>query len=817
MRQAKTLACICAFTLLALTFWGCAIFHFGETKLVDDGKPCADIVISDKPPRAVKLAAAELQTYIEKISGAKLAIVNVPGNDVTAHIYVGRSEYTDKFNISDEGLKCGAFRIVSGKDWLALLGHDKNFVFPPYVHRSYDDIQRATKEWDERTGEHWGNPFWGMRLYRQYNAKVGVSDCDEHGTLNAVYEFLRGLGVRWYMPGDLGEIVPERKTIAIAAVDKTVSPDFGYRNLGDYSPTFDAGTQDAIMYRLRLGLEPITGLPGPHGMNDVNGREEVKKAHPEFYRNHQTPAPNDLYFASCFSSPELFDYTVKYARALFDIYPDIKAVSFWPNDGFSMCQCDLCKGKETPQRGGAGVASDYVWDFVERVARELYKTHPDRKVICGAYGAYTLPPEKIAKFSPNVMVGIMDTRSYFKDPEVHARALETRKGFQGRVMPGNLYTYNHYLDSPSRLPSYFPHVIAEDLHSLKGISEGDYIELAQGQGATGMHAPGFNHLNVYVTARYYWDADQDIEALLNEYYEKFYGPAAKEMKAFIEYSEANWQRMDKEADAAARALELLSAARKAAGDTVYGKRVDLLVEYCKEPLTQLRDRLARGRDKDLPKIQAMNYDAKKTDIKLDGKFYDKLWKDAVWLWFQHGSLSEVETGRAPYMGTSFTVGWADNALYLGITCAERDPKGMKIGTAKNDDMALYDGDFVELLLETQVHSYYRIAIAPNGVMLDADMKTGAPETVWSSKVEASTYIGDGFWSVEMRIPMDYDVAKAVDPLNGVVGYKPTDLYPFSVNLCRQRVRKGGIERSAFSPTGKPGFYELEKFGKMIVR
>ena len=86
----------------------------GEAYLVKDGKPCADIVISDKPARAVKLASTELQTYLEKISGAKLAITNTPGADVPAHIYVGRSAETDKLKITDEGLKGGAFRMLSG-------------------------------------------------------------------------------------------------------------------------------------------------------------------------------------------------------------------------------------------------------------------------------------------------------------------------------------------------------------------------------------------------------------------------------------------------------------------------------------------------------------------------------------------------------------------------------------------------------------------------------------------------------------------------------------------------------------------------------
>ena len=109
---------------------------FGKAYLVKEGKPCADIVIAEKPPRMVKLAAEELQTYIEKISGAKLAITNAPGADVPAHIYVGRSAETDKLKISDEGLKHGAFKMVSGENWLVLLGHDSDYTpqMPFYDH-----------------------------------------------------------------------------------------------------------------------------------------------------------------------------------------------------------------------------------------------------------------------------------------------------------------------------------------------------------------------------------------------------------------------------------------------------------------------------------------------------------------------------------------------------------------------------------------------------------------------------------------------------------------------------------------------------------
>ena len=793
----------------------------GEAYLVKDGQAQADIVIAEKPPRGVKLAAGELQTYIEKISGAKLAITTAPAPDMPAHIYVGRSAYTDKLNITDEGLKWGAFRMVSGKDYLVLLGHDKDFILSEYADHQHPD-PKALKAWDERTGEHWlcpiNNDGCCGKNWQGYSRAVGIWEQDERGTLNAVYEFLRGLGVRWYMPGDLGEIVPELKTITLAPVDKTVKPDFPYRCVLFYAPSFrGAGERDGVLYKLRCGL--ALGIPGPHGLNFVNGRDEVRKAHPEYYANHKSPAPSEVYYASCLMSPELIANTVKYVRTVFDVFPDLKYLSLMPNDAFwigNMCQCDRCKGKATPERGPRGALSDYVWGFVDQVAREVYKTHPDRIVTCCAYGANMLPPEKIAKLSPNVMVGIVQVRSYFNNPGTSAertgtvqQILDVRKGWLDKLAPENLYIYNHYLDSGNHLPSYFPHTAAEDLRSLKGKSQGEFIELA-------WDVSGFEHLNMYVTTRYYWDANQDIDALLNEYYEKFYGPAAKEMKAFIEYSEANWTKMYNDAVPIGKALELLAAARKAAGSGVYGKRVDLVVDYCQESMTKKMAKLAKGRNKDL-KFTAPS--CGKPPTQLDGKLDKAFWKD-----LPEYSLVDLTTGQAPTNGvtTTFRVAWCDDeAFYFGIRCEEPDIKGLNITSRETDNAAVWEGDNIDLNIETQRHSYYQFAIGPNGVFADADRKGTAINILWNSGAQAAGYVGDGYWSLELRVPVAGDDAETTTPLIGLAGHKPTAESPWYFNLGRQRARGQEREWSASAPPKKDGtgggFHDLWNYGQLIVK
>ena len=57
------------------------------------GKAYADIIISESPVRSTRLASAELQTYVAKISGARLPIRVEPSADVPVQIYTGECRH----------------------------------------------------------------------------------------------------------------------------------------------------------------------------------------------------------------------------------------------------------------------------------------------------------------------------------------------------------------------------------------------------------------------------------------------------------------------------------------------------------------------------------------------------------------------------------------------------------------------------------------------------------------------------------------------------------------------------------------------------
>lgn len=128
-----------------------ASFHVadaGAAVIVQDGKPCAQIVIpAENRPRMTTLAALELRTHIEKMSGVRLPIVTVPSTSGGVKIFVGRSRETDRLGVTAADVKYGAYRMVTGPDWIVLLGHD--FDFDPLYYRlplSRQDMARAADD-----------------------------------------------------------------------------------------------------------------------------------------------------------------------------------------------------------------------------------------------------------------------------------------------------------------------------------------------------------------------------------------------------------------------------------------------------------------------------------------------------------------------------------------------------------------------------------------------------------------------------------------------------------------------------------------------
>ena len=791
---------------------------FGGAFLVKDGRPLAEIVIADKPPRTTRLAARELQAYIQTVSGATLPIVTEPTGDVPVKVLVGRSLHTDKLKVSADDLRYGAYRIVSGDGWLVLIGDDTDFTPTEPWPRGYHDIRsgKIQRAWNKITGRHWG--YTHSQLHKHYSGRnslfgtpneekldkdgnVNVWTYDERGSFNAVCGFLRGLGVRWYMPGEIGEIVPQMKTIALPKIDRTVRPDFPMRILN-----FRAGLygRDANMWAFRLGVRQPFGRQAAHGLATMTRNEHTLKNHPDWfalYGGKRHTQPGQRNHQLCYSSEELFRETVRFAQAQFDHY-DMDVVSIMPPDGYTaMCQCKLCEGKDSPELGERGRLSNYVWGFVNRVAKQVGKTHPGKKISNCAYGVYTAPPSNIDKLEPNVQVIVVGGRRPTNRNRDELRKL--REAWAEKTdNPLEIFENYPFTGRGFYLPAYIPRVMGKSINETKGISRGEDIWLTMDFSEK---AIGYNHFLIYFTARMYWGGkERDAVAMFDEYVEKFYGPAAEKMRAFFAYCEDNWHEMEKDADKANHALELFAAAKAAATeDSVYGKRINLIDSYL-NGLRAKRVQLAQKRGQ-VPRLRLVS--GARGRVVVDGKLDDEPWEKCPVA--STARMRELQTGRQPIYGTSIKVAWIGSNLYFAIRCQDRPGEKPNIAATKDGDQAIWYGDAVEITLETESHSYYQLAVSPAGALIDLDRGADRRNWFrWSSQAEVATQVADDHWTVEMRIPVTQDEN---DPLHQVVGRRPTQSLPWHINICRQRIRENGSEYSAFSPTGTRGFHEKMKF------
>lgn len=575
----------------------------GIRYLVREGIAVADIVVASNAPNMVKLAGNYFQKYISNITGVVLPISTTPNTNYNFHVYIGRSSYTDAMGITSDGCVNGGFRIVSGEGYLVLLGDDKvaNLLGPSNYN-----------EWDALTGsDRFTNDF--LEYYNNgYNYEYEVKEEDGRGSINAVYEFLYGQGIRWYHPGwyeypGLGTIIPKRNYINFDDINELVNPDYAMREFYMYSLGFgfspyqyDGMFEEAFEWQMGLRgnsyYEFIVGsLGGPgHGIRAVIAREETEASHPEYYAvidgvrmNGDDPVP-DL------CSPELLQANIRYIKKMFDTY-NISMISVMPTDGFTSTS-DRCTYMIDENAEYSGILSNYVWEYVNNVAWAIYEDskYKDKFILAGAYTTYQDPPTNLSRpLAPNIALFITKWRTWTADEETKQHYKDITNTWYNLLPSRKVYTYDYYLQNSvggntQGVPMFFPQLTSEDLKFLNGKSQGEIIEISSTSEWPPWEATtqqwnlkwdlfAANSFNTYVTSRLYWDADLDIDALLEEYYTLFYGPARAQMKAFVEYSEAHLIDSIQDPTIIPTMRQMLANARATAGNTVYGHRIDLLI------------------------------------------------------------------------------------------------------------------------------------------------------------------------------------------------------------------------------------------------
>lgn len=747
----------------------------GAVTLVEQGQPKSVIVVAPAAPDSVRYAAKELQEYLRQVSGATVPVqttATAPGATV---IYVGESDGTRKLGLNLDGLTGDGFKIVSGDSWVAILGRD--YAGPP--------ISGFRNPW---------------QYHEVYNASLKIGAFGETGTLYGAYRFLEdACGLRWYMPGPLGTVVPQKATIRVDTLNLRVSPAFAYRYV--WFCNFAKSEVDAAWYR-RAGF----GAAYPAQIIDSFGLFTAKhaKAHPEYFAliggkrdfaNLSTiQGPGNL----CLSNPDVARQWVADINAYFDQNPNQFIFPLSPNDGMrKICECKACQAQIDPDLGEAGKFSNYVWTFIDTVARGVAVKHPDKFVGGIAYESYNSPPTRINTLAPNVAVMICKSRASFANPKEEARLRASIASWNGKTK--NLYFWEYYEHSwlPWRnFPVFFPHLIASDLQHLRGIGKGEFIEAESSVGgASGkIECPGMAHLNLYFTARLLWNPDLDLDAALANYYASFYGLAQPPMQEFWTAAEKIW--LDKsprgdpvnvytkaEMDRLSGCLD--QAVAKTSPGSVYRQRVELI----QAEFLPARRKLANVLVVTPPKLVLSG---PAPAIKLDGRLDDPAWQGFEPFGFVDNS------GEAAEFKTWGYAAWDDENLYLAF--ANYDPAmNQLVAKASRRDQnfnpAIWNDDSMEIFIcpdPANRKNYYQFIINAKGQIWDARAeasKAMTPEVGWNSQAAATARLEPNRWVAELRIPLrDLGVSAPVAGKS------------IAVNFFRNRHCGSPVVYSCWSPT-----------------
>ncbi len=788
---------------LLFTLFMIAAVALSALELVNEGKSNAEIVVDAKACASTQVAAKELQKYLKKISGVELPVVNQPSGKLP--VYIGPSEYTRKLGITVDDIKSDGFKVIVGPDYIALIGVDENRLPIPRGNNRFGLFDQLQKEWEVYTGGYkWRVPFF-FRDPR--NSALGFYTTDATGTLFAVYDLLEMLGCRWYMPlEEIGEVVPELKTIKIEECNIKKEPFFRNRKLSGSSWGKNRG--EFLWYKkLRQGgtYDQWAG----HTAQDIVYRNDDPEV--MAFRNGKLIPTSPKRFLPRLSSPDFRKQIAEYLLKTNAAFPEIPYLPIGQPDGWSVLDDrDTAAGWDKKERGNWGRFSDYMWDMVLDVAGQVRSKSPGLKFSTFSYGYAKEPPEAV--IPADIGIFFTQTSQTWHLPE-HSKELALRDKWLQKAPESEFYLYDYYLHhNPNRnyppVPVIFTALMDRNFKKLDSRFKSTLVEISldpKFNYGVNVKLPGINHLMIYLHCRLSWNPQLDLNAELQDYYSNFFGPVGDEMRRFYEFAETVWMRPQSRAITETGSFlrkedipvyfEILDRAKEKAGDGIYRKRVEF-IESEIAPLKNLFSGLKRSgpdiRVRQLPQMPEIDGDLTK-DIweKLGGKLWMRDWMTGVY----------PEVNR-----TAVAFRWLpDDSLLVGITCYDRRMNELRagMGPGKTVDEMIYRDDNIEIYLTTPEGYRAKIVVNPNGAFLSRCVTPrveDVPES-WSPVKVVTRKFAD-HWTVEVQVKD--------------IGVRPIQSMPWGVNVCRQRLAGNEFEGYAVSPTGK-GFDKPARMCNIFVQ
>jgi len=440
--------------------------------VVRDGKAVATVVVEDhepapkrgkrREPAGEAQSVAVLVDWVKKMTDAELPVAAVAPKGEPA-IYVGRAAIA-------AGLR-------------------------------FDGIDSPSQE--------------GVRIVCD-GRRLLVAGQNDTATLKAVCRLLEHWGCRYFIDHPLGEVYPRTKTLSVEKLDLSEKPGFLSRSIWGSQWS---GTSLWKTWNGAGGMSFATG----HSWGAYVSKDLFEK-HPEYFAERDGQRrPSDWY---CTSNPEvrkLFAEGVLAKIAAGQLSPSIS-----PPDGRGYCQCERCRAQDDPasvepSSGHVCVTNRYL-DFYQDVAKRVAREHPEAILNFYCYADYTQAPSRPVRLEPGLCAWIAPIR-YCRFHAIGQEQCPSRRQLAELVDAWSqaarkigYRTYNYNLAEcvvPFSLASVWKHDIP--YLKQKGCVGVNLETLANWQ----IYAP-----HVYLSIRLAYDPSADADAVLDDFFLKFYGPKA---------------------------------------------------------------------------------------------------------------------------------------------------------------------------------------------------------------------------------------------------------------------------------------------------
>lgn len=670
---------------------------------------------------------------------------------------------------------------------------------------------------------------------------VRPPDCyDDQATSYAAHDFLeRFCDVRWYGPTEIQMVHPTTPTLKVSPRSIRRAPAFKLRSGHPKQPMVigralwnNASTSEIQLFwaRLKGGGEKYAcnhsfyGYYNRFWKKDTHRPDLFEESHPDWFAQGYDGKPPQM----CFSNEGFITQVVQDARTYFDgkpADPGARALGRYfglvPMDNNRQCKCSACQAqmnedeRNNPQFNN-GLVSDLIFGFVNEVAREVGKTHPDQYLSSIAYHDYAYYPRRV-KLEPNVSVQLCLTVRHWWAPCMKENDLSMyREWVANEKGKRPLYLWLYYC---------FPELNARNrhFHCFPGFSvhtHAKQIKMFAADGIRGATTGGGRgeQVDMYVTLKLFDDPSLDVDELLDEFFTRYYGAAAQPMKRIhllIEQTYGNpanypeemqkevgiWHQTEEIAwdylgteERMAELGTLMAEARRTAQTDVEKRRVAIFDKGVWEYLVE-------GRRKYLAK-KAIAPEIEKLKAQTPPEVRVPRQASTA------GDASKIDWSSAAVLGGWRTVDGYETKRKLEARAAHdgehlylqlQDVVPPKQLVSRSD---VWSGDDWELFFAaSRAKPYYQFGVAPNGK--HRALAYGTSDWDSGAKVVSDTSAADR-WTVRLSFP-----------LHGLIPGGVRTGATLYANLYRATAKEPR-ELLAWSPNFVRSFHELSRLGELIL-